>query len=198
MDGSPLQAATAHVHRLLPPAFEAQRSRMNLKKGSFQRHVMSSTRSESSINKEEDNSSPDSQAGDGTVSGSLISNTTEASSDTDQSSPGSCTVSPIPSLCRARSRALTITRTSGFSHLGQTELQGVQGAHGDRCSDGEERRDFRSCVSPFSRRVKEKLQQVHAHHEESLGGPSKKAVELPALAEDAERNCGLETLGTDS
>jgi hypothetical protein len=132
-----------------------------------------------SLFKEEDRTS--------TVSGNSTSHRTRPSSNAHQSSPGSYIVSPVPSLFRARARALTITNTAGLSRLGGTDGDRNQGVHGDGCLNGDGRRYFRSYESPFSRRVKEKLREAHVSNSEASGGPSNKTVDLLASDEDADR-----------
>jgi hypothetical protein len=150
----------------------------------------------SSLFKEEDRASTECHAGGSTVFGISTSHRTQPSSNPRQSSPGSYIVSPIPSLFRARARALTITSTSGLSRLRGTDGDRNQGVHGDGCSNGDGRRDFRGYESPFSRRVKEKLREAHVSNSEASGGPSK-TVNLLASDEDADRYGSPEILGAD-
>jgi hypothetical protein len=144
--------------------------------------------------KEEDRASTECHAGGSTVFGNLTSHRTRPPSNAHHSSPRSNIVSPVPSLFRARARALTITSTSGLSRLGGTDGDGNQGVHGDGCSNGDGRRVFRSYESPFSRRVKEKHREARVSNSEVSGGPSNQNVDLLATYEDADRH-GL--LGTD-
>jgi hypothetical protein len=132
-----------------------------------------------------------------TVSGNFTSNRTRPSSNDHQSSPGSYIISPVPSLFRARARALTITGTSGLSPLGGTNGDGNQDVYGDGRSNGDARRDFRSYESPFSRRIKEKLREAHVSNSEASGRPSNQAVDLLASDEDADRYGSPEILGAD-
>ncbi|KAI0304559.1 hypothetical protein BC826DRAFT_976891 [Russula brevipes] len=114
----------------------------------------------------------------------MSNSSTHGSSIANQSNSGNRIVSPIPSLRRARARALTIGGTSGYSRQEQKELEGgvrTQGSHSDEPPDEDDRWDLRSRESPFSSRVKEKLRQVHAYDEESPREPFKQAVRLPAL-----------------
>lgn len=135
-------------------------------------------------------------AGGSAVSGNFTSHRTRPSSNTHQSSPGSYINSPVPSLFRARARALTITGTSGLSRLGGTDGDRNQGVHGDGCSNGDGGRDFRSYESPFSRRIKEKLREAHVSNSEA-SKPSNQAVDLLASGEDADRYGSPEILGAD-
>lgn len=161
--------------------------------GSLQHRAVRRTRS--SVYEEEDLTTPDSDAGSGIVSESSISHSTRPSLNTHQSSPGTCIISPVPSLCLARARALNITGTSGFSHLEQTEGDRNQGTYNDGSSNGGGRQDFRSYESRFSRRVKEKLREVHVYDYGPPTEPSNQAVEPPASTEDAERRGEPEILG---
>ena len=161
--------------------------------GSLQHRAVRTTRS--SVYEEEDPTTLDSDAGSGIVSESSISHSTRPSLNTHQSSPGTCIISPVPSLCLARARALNIAGTSGFSRLIQTEGDRNQGTYSDECSNGDGRQDFRSYKSRFSRRVKEKLREVHVYDYELPREPSNQAVEPPASAEDAERKDEPEILG---
>lgn len=138
----------------------------------------------SSLFKEEDRTSTGCHAGGSTVSGNSTSHRTRPSSNAHRSSPGSYIVSPVPSLFRARARALMITSTSGS---GGTDDDRNQGVHGDGFSSGDGRRYFRSHGSPFSRRVKEKLREAHVSNSEASGGPSNRTVDLLASDDDADR-----------
>lgn len=133
-------------------------------------------------------------AGGSTVSGNFTSHKTRPSSNARQSSPGSYIISPVPSLFRARARALTMTGTSGLPRLEGTDRDRDHGVHGDGCSNGDVRRDFRSYGSPFSRRIKEKLREAHVSNTEVPGGPSNQAVDLLASGEGAG---SAEILGAD-
>jgi hypothetical protein len=144
--------------------------------GSLQHRAVRRTRSPVY---EEDTTTPESDAGSGTVSESSTSQSTRPSLNTHQSSPGSHIISPVLSLCRARARALTI---AGTSEVSRTERGKIQGTYGDGCSNGD------GYESRFSRRVKEKLREVHVHDYESPREPSNQVVEPRASAEDAERN----------
>jgi len=132
-----------------------------------------------------------------TESGNSTSHKTRPSPKAHQSSPRSHIISPVPSLFRARARALTIASSSGLSRLGGTDGDRNQSVHGDGCSNGDGRRDFWSYESPFSRRVKEKLREARVSNSESSGGPSNQAVDLFASDEDAGRYGSPETLGAD-
>jgi hypothetical protein len=132
-----------------------------------------------------------------TASGDFTNHGTRPSSTAHQSSPGSYIISPVPSLFRARARALTITGTSGLSRLGGTNGDRNQGIHGDGCSSGDGGRDFRSYESPFSRRIKEKLREAHVSNFEPSGGPSNQAVDLLAPDEDTDRYVSPDILGAD-
>jgi hypothetical protein len=145
----------------------------------------------------EDRTSTECHTGGSTVSGNSTSHGTRPSSNAHQNSPGSYIVSPVPSLFRARARALTITSASGLSRFGGTDSDRNQGVHGDGCSNGDGRRNFQSCESPFSRRVKEKLREAHVSNSEASGGPSNQAVDLLASDEDADRYGSSEILGAD-
>jgi hypothetical protein len=151
----------------------------------------------SSLFKEGDRTSTECHAGGSTVSGNSTSHRTRPSSNAHQSSPGSYIVSPVPSLFRARARALTITSTSGLPRSGGTDGDRNQGVHGDGCSNGDGRRYFRSYESPFSRRVKERLREAHVSNSEASGGPSNQAVKLLASDEDADRYGSPDILGAD-
>ena len=151
----------------------------------------------SSLFQEEDRTSTECHAGGSTVSGNSTSHRTRPSSNAHQSSSGNYIVSPVPSLFRARARALTITSTSGLSRLGATNGDRSQGVLGDGCSNGDGRRDFRSHGSPFSRRVKEKLRQAHVSNAEAPGGPNNQAVDMLASDEDADHHGLPEILGAD-
>lgn len=153
-------------------------------------------RIKSPLFKEEDRTGAECHAGSSILSGNYTSNRTRPSSNTYQSRPGSHIVSPVPSLFRARARALTITSTSGLSRSGGTHGDRNQGVHGDRRSNGDGRRNFRSYESPFSWRVKEKLREAHASNSEASGGPpSNQAVDLLASDPDADRCSSPEILG---
>jgi hypothetical protein len=141
-------------HRRPAQAIGTQFSSMGREERPFQHRAGA----RSSIFKQDD---IDSQASGSTVSESFTSYSTRPLSNTHESSPGNYIVSPVPSLCRARVRALTITGTSGFSRLGGTEEDGNPSIRGDRRSNGADRRNFRSYGSPFSQRVKEKLREAH-------------------------------------
>ena len=155
-------------------------------------------RIKSPLFKEEDRTGAECHAGVSTVSGNYTSNRTRPSTNTYQSRPGSHIVSPVPSLFRARARALAITSTSGLLRSGGTHGDGSQGVHGDRFSDGDGRRDFRSYESPFSWRVKEKLREAHVSNPEASGGqPSNQAVDLLASDADVDRYSSSEILGAD-
>jgi hypothetical protein len=132
-----------------------------------------------------------------TVSGNSTTHRTRPSSNARQSSPGSYIVSPVPSLFRARARALTITSTTGLSRSRGTDGDRNQDVHDDGCSNGDGRRYFRSYESPFSRRVKERLREAHVSNSEASGGPSNQAVDLLASDEDADRYGSPEILGAD-
>ena len=151
----------------------------------------------SSLFKEEDRTSTECHTGSSTVSGKVTSHRTRPSSNVLQSSPESCIISPVPSLFRARARALTIASTSGLSRLGGTDGDRNQVVHGDRRSNGDGRRDCRSYESPFSRRIKEKLREAHVSNSEGSGGPGNQAVGLLAPDEDADRHGSPELLGAD-
>ena len=127
---------------------------------------------------EEDTTTPESDVGSGTVSESSMSQSTRPSLNTHQSSPRSHIISPVTSLCRARARAQTTAGTSGVSRLNVDKNQGTRGG-GYSNGGGYESR--------FSRRVKEKLREVHVHDYESPRAPSNQAVGQRASAEDAER-----------
>jgi len=149
----------------------------------------------SSVHEEGGTASPDAQAGGGAMPEHSM-NDTRALSTTYQNGHGNYVVSPTPSLCRARARALMITGASGISHFEQPQTQGGvrnQDVHGSgHLNDSEDgRRDFRGYESPFSRRVKDKTRRVQAHR-------SKRTVELPSSAKDTERGCGPEIQGDDS
>jgi hypothetical protein len=172
-------------------AVETPSTAVAQEKRPFRHCAMSTIRT--SKYKKEDRTSQERQEGS---SEGRISNGTRAL-DPGQISPGNCLVSPIPSLCRARARALTIASTSGFLRLEETELRGggsVQSAHNDTPSEDAQyedaKRSFRSHESPFTRRVKEKLRQAHAYNEES---PRKLTAELHALSGGSNRE--LETPG---
>ena len=151
----------------------------------------------SSLFKEENGTGIECHVGGSTVSGNSTSHRTQPSSNVHPSSPGSYIVSPVPSLFRARARALTITNASGLSRLGETDSDGSQGVHGDGCSNGDGGRYFRGCESPFSRRVKKKLLETHVFNSEVSGGPSNQAVDLLASDEDVNRYSPPEILGAD-
>ena len=136
-------------------------------------------RNRSSVYEEEDTTTPESDAGSGTVSERSMSQSTRRSLNAHQSSPRSQIISPVTSLCRARARAQTTAGTSGVSRLHSDKNQGT---HGDGCSNGD------GYESRFSRRVKEKLRGVHVHDYEPPRAPSNQAVEPRASAENAERN----------
>ena len=188
-----LREVTAQDRRIPTQAIETQFPSMDQEEGSFWRRPILQTRSP--VYREEDTTIPDSHAGGDTVSESSSSHSTQPSPNTLQSSPGSCIVSPEPSLCRAHARALTITGTSGFSRLKQAEGEGNQGTYGDGCSNVDGRQDFRRYESPFSRRVQEKLRDAHVYDHGSPGESSNQTAELPAWTEDPERNCQPEILG---
>jgi hypothetical protein len=193
IDGLLLQGATAEDQQV-PTRTAGVLLPSTDQEGSLQHRAVRRTRS--SVYEEEDPTTPDSDAGSGTVSESSISHSTRPSLNTHQSSPGTCIISPIPSLCLARARALNITGTSGFSRLKQTEGdRNQEGTYSDGCSNGDGRQDFRSYESRFSRRVKEKLREVHVYDYESPTEPSNQAVEPPASAKDAERKGEPEILG---
>lgn len=140
----------------------------------------------SSLFKEEDRTSIECHAGGSTASRNSTTHRARPPSNAHQSGPGSYIVSPVPSLFRARARALTITNTSGLSRLRRTDGDRNQGVHGDY-SNGNGRRYFRSYESPFSRRVKEKLREVRVSDSEASRQPSNQAVDLFASDEDADR-----------
>jgi hypothetical protein len=181
-----LREVTTRDQRIPTQAIGTQFQSMDREEGLFQHHSVRRTRSP--VYKEDDTTISDSHAGSDTVSESSTSHSTRPSPNTYQSSSGSCIVSPEPSLCRAHARALTITGTSGFSHLERTEGDGNQGIYGDGCSSVDGRQDFRSYESPFSRRVKEKQREAPVYDYESPREPGNQVVELPASAEDAERS----------
>ena len=148
----------------------------------------------SPIFKEEDRRSTECHAGGSTVSGNPTSHRTRPSSNAHQSSPGSYIFSPVPSLFRARARALAIT---GLSR-GGTDGDRSQGVPGDGYLNGDgTRRNFRSYESPFSWRVKEKLRETHISNSEVSGGPSPQAMDLLASDEDAHRYGSPEISGAD-
>ena len=154
----------------------------------------------SSVHEEGDTTSPDAQASGGVMPERSTSNDARALSTTYQNSPGNYVVSPTPSLCRARIRALLITDTPRFSYLEQPQKQGGvrnQDVHGDGHLDRDGRRDLSGYESPFSRRVKEKVRRVQAHSESSPGERSKQTAELPPSAKNAERSCKPEIQGDD-
>ena len=132
-----------------------------------------------------------------TESGNFTSHRTRPSPKARRSSPKSHLISPVPSLFRARARALTITGASGLSRLGGTDDDMNQGVHSNGCPNGDGRRDFWSYESPFSRRVKEKLREAHVPKSEASRGPSNQAVDLLASDEDAGRYCSPEISGAD-
>jgi hypothetical protein len=180
IDASPLGEAIAQDRPLPVQRLEAQCPRTDGEEQSFQRRAVSSTRS---LKQKGDVTSLNFQSG-GTASERSISNSTQASSITNRSNSGNRIVSPIPSLRRARARALTIGGTSEYSRREQKEMQGgvrTQSSRSDEPSDEDGRWDLRNRESPFSSRVKEKLRQVHAYDEESPREPVKQAVRLPAF-----------------
>jgi hypothetical protein len=198
IDAPPSRSPATEYQWLSTHAVEARSTGVAREERPLQHRATSTVRTPKY--KREDRASQDPQAGSSTVSGSSISNGTRAS-DPGQSNPGSCIVSPIPSLCRARARALTIASTSRFLRLEQTELRRdgrVQNAYDDTpsvdASDENGGRSFRSQESPFTRRVKEKLREAHAHNEELPRKPSQQTAELHALAGECKRE--LETPGT--
>lgn len=190
IDELPLQD-TAQDLQLPTQAIGAQFPSVD-QEGSFQHRAV---RTRSPVYREEDQTTPDSHAGSGTVSERPTSHSTRPSLNTHQSSPGNCIVSPVPSLCRARARARTITSTSGVSRRKQTEGDRNQVLYGDEGSNRDGRQDFRSYESPFARRVKERLREVHVHDYEPRREPSNRAVELPSPAEDVGRDGEPEILG---
>lgn len=151
----------------------------------------------SSLFKEEDRTSTGCRVAGSTVSGNFTSHKTQPSTNVHPSSPGSYIVSPVPSLFRARARALTITSASGLSRMGETDGDRNQGVHSDGCSNGNGRRYFRGCESPFSRRVKKKLRETHVSNSEVTGGPSNQAVDLLASDGDINHYSSPEILGAD-
>lgn len=155
----------------------------------------------SSVHEEGDTTNPDAQAGGGTMPERSMNNDARALSTTYQNSPGNHVVSPTPSLCRARIRALLATDTPRFSYLEQPQTQGGvrnQVLHGDGHLNRDGRCDLSSYESPFSRRVKEKVRRVQMHSEVSPGERSKRIAELPSSAKNAERCCKPEIQGNDS
>jgi len=181
IDAPPLGAAIAQNRPLPVHRLEAQCQRTDGEEQSFQRRAVSSTRS---LKHKGDMTSPNFQSGGTASERSMNNSSTQASSITNQSNSGNRIVSPIPSLRRARARALTISGTSGYSRQEQKELEGgvrTQGSHSDEPPDEDDRWDLRNRESPFSSRVKEKLRQVHAYDEESPREPFKQAVRLPAF-----------------
>jgi hypothetical protein len=155
----------------------------------------------SSVHEEGDTTSPTAQAGGGVMPERSTSNDARALSTTYQNSLGNYVVSPTPSLCRARIRALLITDTPRFSYLEQPQTHGGvrnQDVHGDGHLNRDGRRDLSGYESPFSRRVKEKVRRVQAHSEDSPGERSKRTVELPSSAKSVERSCKPEMQGDDS
>ncbi len=178
-------------HRRPAQAIGTQFSSMGREGRPFQHRA----RARSSIFKQDD---IDSQASGSTLSESFTSHNTRPLSNTHESSPGNHIVSPVPSLCRARARALMVTGTSGFSRLGETEDDGNPSIRGgDRRSNGAERRDFRSYGSPFSQRVKEKLREAHVKGPGSPRRPGCQAAELPAPVEDDKHGSSPEIQGAD-
>jgi len=164
IDGLPLQTFTTQHQRLPVQAIGTQFPSMDREERAFQDRA----RARSSIFKQGDKIN------------------------SHESSPGNYIVSPVPSLCRARARALMITGTSESSRQGGSDGDRNQGVHGDRCLNGNDRRDFRSYESPFSRRVKEKLRGAHISR-----GPSDRAMKFLASAEDREQNREPEILSAD-
>ena len=190
-----LRVATAQGQRPPVQTVEAQSLRMDAEKQSREGHTIGETGS--LVYKEEETTSPDTQTGGDRVSQSSISNGSAASSHTRQSSPRSI-VSPISSLYRAHARALTITSTSAYSHEKQAELRGGFRGHGVQSPNEDDTHNFRSYESPFSRRVKEKFRQMHAHGEKPYSEPSQQNTEPPALVDVGKCDYESETLGADS
>ena len=192
----PSPLSTARYQSLPAHAVETQSTAVAREERPL-RHCAMSTIGTSNY-KKEDRTSQDRQEGSSTTSEGCISNGTRTL-DPGQSSPGNCIVSPIPSLCRARARALTIASTSEFLCLEETRLRGgnVQNTHDDTSSKDAQyengKRSFRSHESPFTRRVKEKLRQAHAYNEESPRKLSQQTAELHALGGRSDRE--LETSG---
>jgi hypothetical protein len=175
---------TAQYQSLPAHAVEPQSTALAREERLLRQCAMSTIRA--SKHKKEDRTSQDRQERNSTASEGSISNVTRTL-DPCQSSPGNCIVSPIPSLCRAHARALTITSTSGLLCLEEKGLRGggnVQNAYNDTSSEDAQdengKRSFRSHESPFTRSVKEKLRQAHAYNEESprkLSGGSDRVPE---------------------
>jgi hypothetical protein len=194
IDELQLREDTVQDRRPPTQAIGAQLPNLDQEEGSFQHRAL---RTRSSVYKEEDTTMPDSHAGNITVSERSMNHSSRPSLNTHQSSPGHCIVSPAPSLYRARARARTITGTSGVSRRKQTEGDRNQCIYDDGYSNEDGRQDFRSHESPFARRVKERLREVHVYDHESLREPSNQAVELPVSTGDAGRHGEPEILGAD-
>ena len=101
-------------------------------------------------------------------------------------------VSPVPSLHRARERAVTAAHRSEFVCREQTQIERWQrkGRHPSCLTYGDPKdeagsRDFRSYGSPFTQRVREKLRRVHECGED--------AAKLHVSIEGPELNCEPET-----
>ncbi|KAI9512502.1 hypothetical protein F5148DRAFT_992221 [Russula earlei] len=181
VDESPSRGVPGQDRQLSAQAVEVRSPRTKREKWPFPLYS-----ARSSIVKKEDVAAPDAPAGGGIIPENSVSDDTDASPKTQENTPGTRIVSPVPSLCQARSNALPIAGSSRYSHVEQTKLQGGvrnQGSHGDRCSNGGGTRDFRTNESPFSRRVKEKFEQIHAYGQESHSELSQPTAEPHTSAE---------------
>jgi hypothetical protein len=171
VDELSMRAATSAVHEQQPvQTISARASIMHSEERSSQRPAVSSTRLP------EDATRVDSQAGHG---------------------GGVSECSPSNG---ARNKALMITGPSRFSRLGQAKPQGDvrnQDVQDNGHPNGSSGRDLHNSESPFSRRVKEKLQHVQAHSEDSSSESSERTVELPISTKDAEPDYKQEVRGID-
>ena len=183
VDTPPSRLITAHSHRLPAYAVEARSTGVAQEEQQFQNGSVRAIRS--SEDKETTRS-------DHRTSGCVFE-----SSVNDDPNQGGNTVSPIPSLHRARERGTTVAHCSEFLRSDQTQMERWQRrsrspsrrTYGN-AKNGDGSRDFRSYESPFTQRVREKLRRVH-----KSGEPSQETTESRASIEGPglNRQCEQET-----
>ena len=177
---------TAHSHHLPAYAVGARSTGVAQEERQFQNGTVRAIRS-SEI------TSWDHQTGGDCVFESSV-NDGACESDPNQGNARSHSVSPVPSLYRARERAVTGAHCSEFLGREQMQIERWQRrsrnpscrTYGD-AKNGDGSRDFRSYESPFTQRVREKLRRVHGS-----GEPSQETAELRTSIEDPELNCESE------
>lgn len=184
VDSPPSQLITAHGHRLPAYAVGARSTGVAQEEQQFHNGAIRSP--------ENKVTSLDHQTGGDSVFESSVNDGARGSDAGQGNARRGHSVSPIPSLHRARERAVTAVHRSEFLCREQTQIEQWQRrgrnpsrrTYGD-AKDGTGSRDFRSYGSPFTQRVREKLRRVHECGEDT--------AKLHASIEGPELNCEPET-----